>query len=521
MIQKLRQGQEEFIRGVFRYGIVAFLARRQYGKTTTCARLALLKMMKTPGHTVIFGSAKISLSREITEKEGQVIRDAIYGLRQEAESNGGKLDVYDAKEGKCLGSINPDEFANVYEQQRLEFRFYHDRTTYSRTKVVALRPDTVGETGDLILDEVGRVGNWREVWEAVEPITSSNSKYRICFVTTPPPDDAHFSWEQLCPPANEVFAINPKGNWYRSAMGIRVLRVSVYDAYADGVELYDPETRKPITPQEHRRQAHDRDGWDRNYDLKFVAGGIRAVGRVALTNAQARGIGHCRLFQISDEGDFGDALAFLDQSLSAAKTGIGLDLATTENEESNPTSLTVMQQRGAEFYGVASLVWKTADPKVAKERIKRVVERVNTRLRTMGVAPLRGVSIDATNERYFASEVRSMLAGLVPVRLVVASETVKVMGHEDPITLKSFLGLEWIKVVDDNLAAVAPDAYLSEDWGLVIRKKGLFDCRSGPGGMHGDNFDSHKLAYNALTGSAGIITREDIAGISFSTPSSP
>src|SRR5690349_20409517 len=168
---QLRAGQRRFHRFVDEHRISAFLARRQYGKTTTVAGVALKKMMRTRGHTVVFGSAKLSLSREIVRKEAQIFQSALAGLRSEADS--ARLKLTDA--GKPIpANISADDFADVVEAQRFEFRFYHSNNAsdYSRTKVVALLPDTVGETGDLITDEVGRVKNWRDAGEDIMPIIS-------------------------------------------------------------------------------------------------------------------------------------------------------------------------------------------------------------------------------------------------------------------------------------------------------------------------------------------------------------
>ena len=150
---KLRAGQAEFERGVDRYRVCGFVARRQYGKTSLVGRIALKKMMRTPGHTVVFGSVKLDLGREIVRKESEAIHRAIqeYQRGEMAEA----LRVVDGHTGKTLPpGISDDDFDELYEATRLEFRFYHSRTVYSRTKVVALTTDAVGETGDLVLDEV-------------------------------------------------------------------------------------------------------------------------------------------------------------------------------------------------------------------------------------------------------------------------------------------------------------------------------------------------------------------------------
>ena len=74
---KMRSGQRRLFQLVEQYRLLGFIARRQYGKTTTCANIALMKMMKNRDHTVIFGSAKLNLSREIVRKEAAVFEKVI------------------------------------------------------------------------------------------------------------------------------------------------------------------------------------------------------------------------------------------------------------------------------------------------------------------------------------------------------------------------------------------------------------------------------------------------------------
>ena len=282
---QMRSGQRRLFQLVEQYRLLGFIARRQYGKTTTCANIALRKMMKNRDHTVIFGSAKLNLSREIVRKEAAVFEKAINaamegegGPRSDAAAEDGPVRLADDKTGRVVQGLTSDDFADLFEHSRLEFRYYHTRTSYSRTKVVALRPDTVGETGDLMCDEVGRIGNWKDVWEAVEPIVASNPQFRILLLTTPPPDDAHYSFEQLAPPPGMTFPVSPNGNVYESVKGVTCLRVDAWDAYADGVTLFDTKTAKPVTPEESRRRAFDKDAWDRNYGCLFITGGTAAVG---------------------------------------------------------------------------------------------------------------------------------------------------------------------------------------------------------------------------------------------------
>lgn len=496
MSMKLRSGQREFRRGVDRYRLCALLARRQYGKTTLMANVSIRKMLRTPGHTVIFGSVKLDLGREITRKEAEVIQRAI----QEFTRRDG-LGVYDAVKDRDVTRFKPDDFAELYESQRLEFRLYHSKTIYSRTKVVALTPSAVGETGDLILDEVGRVQQFREVWEAVKPIIASNPDFRCILTTTPPPDDTHYSFELLAPPVgDDEFEPNPKGNWYRSELGMRVLRVDAWDAWADGVPLYDDDTGEPIPPEESRRLDPDKDGWDRNYGVKFVTGGTAAIGLTVLHSAQERGVGQCTHIAVDTESDVDNAVAFLLTALGPGPVGLGWDLATTTNKTSNPSALTTTEQRGIEFIAWLILTWKTADPDVALDRVRRILRAVESR-RVGGRA--RKLCIDATNERYFAADVKKKLLRDLPVEMVVGSERVEKPGHE-PMNMKEWLGSQLVGDIEDNHWTLPPERYIHEDFRLVRREKGLFVCTPDVDGKHGDTFDSTKLSRHALvSGNSG------------------
>jgi hypothetical protein len=488
----MRAGQRRFFRLVDEYRLIAFLARRQYGKTTTFAHIALKKMMKTRDHTVIFGSAKLNLSREIVRKEADILQSAI--REAIAQTNAGALHMADALTGKLTDKLSIDDFAEQFEAQRMEFRYYHDRGSYSRTKVVALRPDTVGETGDLMCDELRAIGNWREVWEAVKPIISSNPQFRCTLSTTIPTSDNHYAYEQLIPPPGVVFTPHPDGNLYESDNGIMVLRVDADDAYADGVPLYDDKTGQPLTPAESRARDRDKDAWDRNYGCKFLVGGTSACGLLQLDSAQQRGAGACLFRIIETDDDFDQAMQLLPTLLSDGPVGVGYDIATTTKAISNPSSLSIVERTGIDYRVPMILVWKTGDERIAELRVKTALETIPKR--TGGRRPLR-LCIDATNEKYFASRLRRKLSVYCPVELVVGSETADVAGNES-MNMKQWTGSRLIGALDDNHLTLPGDRYVREDWRLVKKDRGLLVCDPDSDGKHGDTFDSTKLGLHAV-----------------------
>lgn len=269
------------------------LWRRQAGKSFTLACKGLDRMMERRDHTCIFGSASIKLGTEFIRKEAQVWQIVMEQYRKIAAAQ-------ELKFTSNADGLDLDALCDLFEHQKLETKIWHDRTSYSRSIVVAPNPDTaVGWTGDMFLDEVGRVPDLRDVLEAVEPFIASNPEYILWMATTPPPDDDHYSFDLFEPPVTE-FEPNAEGNFYDSPAGILVHRFGIHDSQEAGVPLFHPKTGEVVTPEEHRALAFDKSGWDRNYDLRFLTGGIAAVSRAALVRSMARGDGQCLGINISE-----------------------------------------------------------------------------------------------------------------------------------------------------------------------------------------------------------------------------
>ncbi|WP_397379740.1 hypothetical protein [Prosthecobacter sp.] len=261
-------------------GMQFWLWRRQAGKSFTAANKALRRMMEVPGLSSFFVSASVSLGTEFVRKESEVWTKVLSEMKRRAKEAGQELHTYAQDKGKLLefDHTDIDTLSEIFEAQKLETRIYHDRTTYSRSRVIAPNPDTaVGWTGDIWLDEVGRMPMFKEVLEAVLPFMSSNKIFRLLAITTPPPEDDHYSWELFAPTAGQEFRPNERGNYYISQAGYKVHRVDAWDAAAAGISMYDDITRLPLSPEEHRAKAYDKQAWDRNFALKFITGGQAAV----------------------------------------------------------------------------------------------------------------------------------------------------------------------------------------------------------------------------------------------------
>jgi hypothetical protein len=483
-------------------GIFCLEWRRQAHKTTTLAKLSLKMMMKHAGILVTFCSASLLVGRELIQREGQIIESArekvladarvlqaTFAEMQGEASGGGTFKMETNADGLGL-----DDFAEIFEKQRLEFRVWHSQTVCSRTLVIAPNAATaVGYSGWVLVDEIGRIRDLKDFLEAVEPIISSDRRYRMLLAGTPPPDDGHYSYELTLPPEGMKFTADPRGHWYESQAGILVHRVDSYDAAAAGLKTYSLKTREELTPEQHRAEALDRNAWDRNYGLKHLVGGTAAVSTLAIQTAMAKGEEAGCIFA-EDEVPSG-----WRSKLGPGRIALGYDVATTEDGMSNPSSLTIMEQWNGDYIARLKLVWKTVDPDVAIALLLEGADLGENR------KPVR-LCIDASNERYHAVRVQKRFLSICLVDLIISGEVVEYEGKN--INYKSLLGNQLVNAMDDGHVLLPSSRYVKDDYRLVKRDRGSFFTETDNQGRHGDTFDSDKLALHGLLSRGGPVTAE-------------
>ena len=223
-------------------GVLVIHWSRQIGKSKVLADWAVDRCLTRPGRLVTVLSNSRDNGSEFALKCAETLR---------------QLDeAFDAV----------DESPTIkYEDMRFEVRI-KVKGKISRIKILAANPRTArGFSGDLIMDEFGFHEDSQAIWEAAEPILSSNPDFLCRIASTGNGRHNMFYRMASVGPAAEI---TPEG-FHISSSGFPVSRVSRTMAYEMGVKIYDPITRKPITPEEARAKAMDKRAYDQNYELGF------------------------------------------------------------------------------------------------------------------------------------------------------------------------------------------------------------------------------------------------------------
>ena len=266
-------------------GVLVLHWSRQIGKSFTLAAWAVDRLLTRPGRLVTVLSNSKDNGAEFALKCREVLN--LLGVAKEA-----------------VGFAATDDTVE-YSDMRFEVTVKVKGKTV-RIKVLAANPRTArGFSGDLILDEFAFHEDSNAIWEAAEPILSSNPDF-------------------LCRVASTG---NGTGNmFYRMATEgfFKVSRVRRSDAWKMGVKIYDAKTRKPITPDEARAQALDKAAYDQNYECAFASESGSLLTWAMINEAT---LGR------SDTDIFEDALpdGYLDKLGVSVSLFLGMDVAATHD----------------------------------------------------------------------------------------------------------------------------------------------------------------------------------------------
>lgn len=511
---------------------IALYWARRCRKSTTLGDIAFDEMSKEHGRMVIAASASLLLGKELVgvtlsaAEQAMIVANEAAAVREVFASGADEksLDfkVADSSKGKIVTGLTPEDFAELYQSSRMELRLYFDKTHYSRLQVIAPNPATARSWRATVLrDEAGFTNpNFeQELRIATDPMMRDTPDLKIIYASNLSGNDRHPYFEMTMPrevtaaTEDDQFPANPDGHLYIGQQGILVHRVALKDAYAAGHALFNDLSVK-MTYEECQKFPQFKAGWDETYALNHKSGGAAAVDLIALLSAQRRGVGQANFLIVENEGDFRHGLDLLRRTLKDGPVGIGLDVATTTEQKSNPSSITVTENLAGERFQRLVVIFKTKKRAVMSDYLARVVKTV--RARTAG-GPARRLCIDASNERLAAEETKDDLLPLIPVQLVLGGASVEPLpaGYRDAVNYKTFQGDTYSTAINDGRYVLPPDDYVKMDHRLVMKDAGKYSCPVDPlTGAHGDTFDSGKQAELALTGGGtGAFTAEAIASM--------
>ncbi len=262
-------------------GILILNWSRQIGKSYTLAAWAvdrlLSQLQRYPSWLITVLSNSRDNGAEFVIKCQEICNKIGIALAKPAQTVGDAA-VYNLA----------DESADLrYENMRMEVRItlmVDGRERVGRIKVLAANPRTArGFSGDLILDEFAFHEDSNAIWEAAEPILSSNAEF-LCRISSTG-NGKHNMFYRMCAGDGPS-----DGTIFDSTAGYRTCRVTRTAAHKMGVKVFDPNTRKPITPEQARAKALDKRAYDQNYECKFNDENMALLTSELIQQAQRDGI---------------------------------------------------------------------------------------------------------------------------------------------------------------------------------------------------------------------------------------
>ena len=276
---------------------------RQIGKSHTYAAWAVDRLLRFPGRLVTVLSNSRDNGGEFMGKVREVCEHL--GVAVDAEDNQAELDG------------NPSLAEDVkYAGMRFEARI-EVAGKVGRIKVLAANPRTArGFSGDLILDEFAFHEDSTAIWEAAEPIISSNPDFLCRILSTG----------------------NGRRNMFYQLISegrIKYNRIRRSDAWATGdLKIYSQIDGRELTPDEARAQSSDKRAYDQNYECEFGDENSALLTADLISLAEREGI------PIDQQAWSASSLARMRRA--KGKLECGLDVGRTRDL----TVITVIEREG-------------------------------------------------------------------------------------------------------------------------------------------------------------------------------
>ncbi len=495
--------------------VIGYYWARRCRKSTTAGDIYFQEMSVEAGRTVINCSASLLLGKEsigmtlTAIEQAEILRAestaVISGMQANATAQGLNFQIANSESGKVYKGMSEDDRTALYQSRSMELRLYFDKTSYSRELILAPSISTFRSYRALIgFDEWGYVATAqaREIRNSADAMMRDTPDRRMLFFCNLCLEDNHPWFEDTMPreitagSEEDQFPANDAGHLYYGQTGMLIHRVALKDAYQAGHLLYD-DAGATMSYDQCRAFPSMRGAWDVSYALNHKPGGASVIDIIAFLTAQRRGAGHCAFVYADCDADFQRAMNLLRGLITGGRVTIGVDQASTTNETSNPTSITVTERSGLESWQRLVLVFKTKKRVVRDDLLRQICGIV--REREAG-GPVAWIGIDASSERLAAEETADELRSVAPVRLFISGNVVdpRPPGYAEQdgnVNYKTYLGDVYAARVNDGRVNLPADEYLKTDHRLVMKDGGRFVCNPDPAtGAHGDTFDSGKIA---------------------------
>jgi len=475
-----------------RTGIVVLHWSRQIGKSFTLAAWAVQRLLIRPGRLVTVLSNSRDNGAEFLNKCVEICN--LNATRFERDDDAATLN---------------------FDAMRMELRIVNRGKT-GRIKVLAANPRTArGFSGDLILDEFAFHENSQAIWEAAEPILSSNADFLCRIASTG--NGKHNLFYRLASPAAENAASElPRGGPFLafSQHGFVLSRVTRTQAHWCGVKIYDPKTRADIAPEAARAQALDKRAYDQNYECAFADENLTLLSHELINAAERDGVGIiCEQDWSNVTSRFGvQALACPTSALDFLRACIGpLYAGFDVARKADLSVITVIEKLGEMFFVRAIL--RISDMRLPEQQLRlgeicRLPKFHRAAIDMTGL----GLGLFEYAQKEFGA---ARIHGINFATTVPATRAIRQEGRKrETVRVTEALALELLQAYEDRRIQHPADQRLRDD----LRKP---ERVTTPGGRvsiaatrdeagHADHFWSFALAVEAAAASGGKFAYETI-----------
>jgi phage FluMu gp28-like protein len=427
-------------------GIECWLWGRQTGKSFTLAAWAVDRLITRPGRLVSILSNSRANGMELNFKCAEICQMHRHNFEQ--------ADLSSSFE---------------FESMNYETRVHSDGQV-GRIKVLAASPRTArGFSGDLIHDEFAFHEDSTKIWEAAEPILSANRDY-LCRIASTPNGRHNMFYRLVTNPA------------------ITTRKVPRSLACEQGLEIYHPNTRDKITPEQARELAMDKLGYDQNYECAFAAENMSLLSYELISQAEAEGVGFICENQWSRE-----ALELIKEAPTKGSLYIGVDVGRTFDW----TVITVIEKRAPRLLVRGILRIRNLSLPQQQERLGQICSNHLFRHACIDMTGI-GLGLYEYSHRQWGSRISGLnFARNVPLPSNYASEA----GSATTVRVPELLALKLLRAYSDRLLQHPIDSTLREE----LRRPERLTTPSGQvsiaadrnSGGHADHFWSLALAVHA------------------------